>query len=471
MLLYSAPHAPRFYGLPKLHKAGVPLRPILAAYGSPTHNIAKFVSRHVNTLLGFSPFSLKNSKDFIGKLPLSIGQDDIMGSFDVTSLFTNVPISCTLEYLSDRLESAKVMDKQNILLLTRLCLQNTYFVFRDSYYKQLEGAPMGSPLSPPIANLFMEEFEVALMKSDVLKPKVWLRYVDDVFFVWSHGLGELYNFLDYINDKFASIKFTMELESNNSLPFLDVRVTKSSNGVLSTNVYRKPSDPELYIRADSCHTRSHKLSAYHYLLNRCDIICKNDVEKANERNHILEVASLHGFDITDLLNKSSLTKKEVKPKPEHFCVLPLVPQYSSKIAKILRRFKISISFKPPINIGNFLNTKKDKLEILDKSGVYMFSCLDCNLSYIGQTIRRIFDRRNGHLYDISSKNEDATALSKHVIFSNHKIDWDHPILLASSSHWKELNILEGIYINNTDRLMNDSGGYKYSKIWQSILPF
>ena len=58
---------------------------------------------------------------------------------------------------------------------------------------------LGSPLSPVMANLFMEEFEKKALATATLKPGFWFRYVDDTLSSWSHGLDNLQKFLDHIN--------------------------------------------------------------------------------------------------------------------------------------------------------------------------------------------------------------------------------------------------------------------------------
>jgi hypothetical protein len=84
------------------------------------------------------------------------------------------------------------------------------------------GVAMGSPLSPIVANLFMENFEERALNTYPLKPKRWKRYVDDTNVVWPHGRDELNKFLEHLNNLSDDIKFTMELEENNNIPFLDV---------------------------------------------------------------------------------------------------------------------------------------------------------------------------------------------------------------------------------------------------------
>ena len=88
-----------------------------------------------------------------------------MISFDVTSLFTKVPIEEALQAVSTRLTQDDTLEDRtaipiaDICALTELCLCSTYFSFDAMFFEQVEGAAMGSPLSPIVANLYMEAFE------------------------------------------------------------------------------------------------------------------------------------------------------------------------------------------------------------------------------------------------------------------------------------------------------------------------
>ena len=116
---------------------------------------------------------------------------------------------------------------------------------------------MGSSLSPAVANLFMVYFEKKAIETANLKPKLWIRYVDDVFVVWSFGKEKLLNFLDHLNSIHPRIEFTLELEQNNQLPFLDVLVIKTQDGRLEHTVYRKPTHTNRYLNAECPHHPSH----------------------------------------------------------------------------------------------------------------------------------------------------------------------------------------------------------------------
>ncbi|GJQ81343.1 hypothetical protein Trydic_g20555 [Trypoxylus dichotomus] len=112
--------------------------------------------------------------------------------------------------------------KPDPINLARLCLTSTYFLWNGEFYEQASGAAMGSPPSSIIANIFMEAFEYEAIEFSRMKPKCWYRYIDDTFVIWPHGPRTLEEFLLHINRQHANINFTMEIEEDDDLPFLDV---------------------------------------------------------------------------------------------------------------------------------------------------------------------------------------------------------------------------------------------------------
>ena len=107
-----------------------------------------------------------------------------MISFDVESLFTNVPLEPTLDFLSRKLSNFQAFIPLPIDILIdciRLCVASTKFSFNGNFYEQQFGIAMGSPLSPILANLFLEMVESEdIPKYPGVSPSLWLRYVDDV---------------------------------------------------------------------------------------------------------------------------------------------------------------------------------------------------------------------------------------------------------------------------------------------------
>ena len=185
-----------------------------------------------------------------------------MVSFDVESLFTNVPIEGAVKAALYKLENDPGLADHTNLTPTQIAdllnfvLRSTYFQYNGSIYEQKDGAAMGSPVSAVIANLYMEEFEERAIATAAYKPKIWKRYVDDTFTV----LGKDYEvgFLQHLNSQQPTIRFTMEIEKDNTIPFLDTSVSRDSNGLHTTTVYRKPTHTDQYLAYDSHHPQSVK---------------------------------------------------------------------------------------------------------------------------------------------------------------------------------------------------------------------
>ena len=164
--------SPKFYGLPKLHKAGIPLRPIISSIGTVTYNTAKELARILKPLVGLSNHHIQNTMDFVDQIKeVKLKKEESMVSYDVTALFTSVPIPPVLKIIEDKLNEDKdlpqrtSMNTKHIIRLLEFCLRSTYFVFQGQYYEQTEGAAMGSPLSPIIANIYMEHFETRALET------------------------------------------------------------------------------------------------------------------------------------------------------------------------------------------------------------------------------------------------------------------------------------------------------------------
>ena len=107
---------------------------------------------------------------------------------------------------------------ENIISLLEFCITSTYFSFQGKFYEQVEGAAMRSPLSPIVANIYMESFEVEALRSAPQPPVIWKRYVDDTFTILQSSQKE--GFLKYINSIDQHIQFTAENQrEDGAMPF------------------------------------------------------------------------------------------------------------------------------------------------------------------------------------------------------------------------------------------------------------
>ena len=156
---------PRIYGLSKIHKAGTPLiiRPIVSSVNTFACDLSAFLANILSPLTGNSDFTVTNSAHFVSTIGSEkIRDQKIIVSFDVESLFTNVPIKGAVQSALRKLESdpdladRTTLTPNQIADLLDFVLRSTYLQYNGSIYEQRDSAAMGSPVSAVIANLYME---------------------------------------------------------------------------------------------------------------------------------------------------------------------------------------------------------------------------------------------------------------------------------------------------------------------------
>ena len=209
-------------------------------------------------------------------------------SFDVKALFTSVPIQPAIQIIKKLLEEDQglkqrtSMSVDHIVCLLEFCLRSTYFTFKGRFYEQQEGAAVGSPISPIVANLYMEDLETKAIQSSPNPPSFWRRFVDDTLTIMKSSQVE--SFLNHLNSIDHHIQFTKEeSRPDGSMPFLDILITPKEDGSLSTTVYRKPTHTDLYLQWDSNHTITSRYSVVGTLHHRAQVICSSPGTFATRR--------------------------------------------------------------------------------------------------------------------------------------------------------------------------------------------
>lgn len=473
----SQSHAPQLYGLPKVHKEGIPLRPIVSTIGSPHYALAKELARILAPLAGLSDSYIRNSGHFVQRLSMiTITDQDLLVSFDVKSLFTQVPIDEALTIVADKIHDddslieRTTLSATSICQLVRECLRSTYFEYRQSYWEQTEGSPMGSPLSPIIANLYMEAFEQEAIRLAIDKPKIWFRYVDDTFVIWPHGLDKLEQFHNHLNRRNDSIKFTMETEKEHKLPFLDVMVIKDSlNNTLTTSVYRKDTHTNRYLHYNSHHHPRIKTGIISCLKHRAKTICSDSLVQ-QELNHLKDVFITNGYPPRVIQNtmtkqKSTMTTPPSDdPKPATL-YLPYIKGVSEKIEKQVRPLNIRTVFRTSTTLGRHLTTVKSKIARDSIKGVvYQIPC-KCGHVYIGETGRNLKLRLTEHKRAVKNKDPN-NGLAVHVSITNHTILWQNAEVLTIEPNWSKRKVREALYIKRTKDTLNLDQGYTLDNVWR-----
>ena len=473
--------SPKFYGLPKIHKPGMSLRPIVSSIGVVTYQTSKEVARILKPPVGKSEHHVKNTQDFIESIKgIHLGEDQCMVSYDVKALFTSVPTTKACIIIKQRLEEDTELNQRtllsidNIISLLEFCITSTYFSFQGKFYEQVEGAAMGSPLSPIVANIYMENFEVEAIRSAPNPPQFWKRYVDDTFTILLSSKKE--EFLEYLNSIDQKIQFTAEDQrEDGAMPFLDILMSPGRDGSLSTSVYRKSTHTDLYLQWESHHPLSSKYSVIGTLQHRANTICSNTQLLHKEEKHLHQALKSCQYP-TWALNKikhkmrnpgtKTTANRNSNIQQRSYMVVPYYAGPSENIQNIGRKFGVQVHCKGGTTIKNLLMAPKDKDPMLKQSGViYSYHCdrVDCDEEYIGESSRTFGERFKEHL-------KPPSPIYDHSNISGHKVTINNFKIVGREDLNQMRTIKEAIYIRVNDPSLNRNvGKYHLPHVWDEAL--
>ena len=208
----------------------------------------------------------------------------------MTNLFTNISLSGTRKLAGDLIKTAQSdlnISEKDLISLFNFATCETHFLFKGKFYDKIDGVAMGSRLAPALANLFMSHYEREWLSNyDGVSPSCYTRYVDDIFSVFnSHDKAK--RFFSYLNSRHPNVKFTMETEVNEVIPFLDV-IIDNRNNILNTTIYHKLTYSDLLHNFDSFTACFYKISLIKrltdpaYKINNTWASFHNDVTKIKE---------------------------------------------------------------------------------------------------------------------------------------------------------------------------------------------
>lgn len=462
--ILSNPNFPKLYGLPKIHKSDIPMRPVVSFFNTPVSDLSKFLNQFLIEILDFSPkFTVKNSLELIkhitnNQLPLHTFK---MISFDVSNLFTNVPRDETIPLIIDKLNKNNVSTIiiNHLTSLLKLCLSQDFFTFNNKYYRQTQGLAMGNPLSPFLSDLFLDNLENKYIFNNhnkFGKVKAWYRYVDDILAFIDGSPPDIEQILDEMNLIHPAIIFTVELENNNSINFLDLTIRKTVNK-LEFSIYRKPTQTDHLIPSSSSHPFQHKMAALYCYTNRLLNIPMSHSNFNKELNILKQLAFNNGYNpniIHNIINKMNFKFRRRLAFNSHtsnienliYRSLPYHGSMSKNISSILLKKipNLKISFKVHKTIKSIFSKTKDTTELLQKSGIYKLHCNDCNATYVGRTTRPLVTRIKEHL-----TRTDKSSFGFHLKFNNHTFSPNDNCKILHTIHGRDFtrfNLLEDLEI-------------------------
>ena len=142
---------------------------------------------------------IKNTEEFLKKVQNmeKISQDSTLMTTYVVGLYPNILHNAGLEALKDAFDCKhnKKISTDMLVQMAEFVLTNNYFEFGQKAFHQISGIAIGTRFTPPYVWIFMDKFERELLKTQKLQPFVCLTYIDDKFFIWTHGNEELESFM------------------------------------------------------------------------------------------------------------------------------------------------------------------------------------------------------------------------------------------------------------------------------------
>ena len=461
------------YGSPKVHKGpSLSLRPILAAHDLPNFKLAKYLVPLLSHLTT-NQYSVKNSSEFASYITKQ-SSNQFLVSYDVQSLFTNVPIHETIAIILEKIFTSDDtlyygINTSEFSTLLKLAVSDNHFIFNDQIYKQTEGMAMGSPLGPTFANIFMSALETQFLETSLptSTPNFYRRYIDDIIAGFPSEL-DAKQFLKHINKAHPNTKFTLETETNNCINFLDIAITKSSSN-FATNVFRNDCYTGLGLNFYSFCPEIYKINSCKTLITRAYKICSNWVNFSQEMKVLEKYFNKNSYPshifqncLKSFLDTVYSPQQSIPTVPK--CIIyspfpflgPKTKKFQMEMTKILNKhfpfLTVKFAFSNQFRIKNFFHFKDSLVPLMRHNVVYLFTCPKCELGrYIGCTTRLLRVRICSHM-GVSHRTHDsvevkeASAIRLHANKCKTSIQFDNFQILSTSKSKQSLLINESLLI-------------------------
>lgn len=260
-----SPRCPIFYGLPKVHKRNIPLRPIVSQINAPTCMVNEIVDKLLTVAEQSIPNLFQDTTAFLNLIETHkhVKPNTLLITMDVVALYTNIPHEEGIAFVSEFYEETicnwgsfdpglRPIPTSDLITLMRFILQNCTFQFAGQLFCQKYGTTMGARFSVKFANIYMHVwFRKYLASFNGLTFDFIGRLIDDVFTLWPYGKEAFDRLFAYLNNCHPTIKFEADISSA-EVHFLDTFVTIQDD-VLHTRVYTKPTDKKQFLFYSSCH--------------------------------------------------------------------------------------------------------------------------------------------------------------------------------------------------------------------------
>ncbi|CAJ0956180.1 unnamed protein product [Ranitomeya imitator] len=333
-LRINHPVIPTIYFLPKVHKdlSNPPARPIVSGCGGLNEPICRFLDYYLKPCVEELPSYVRDSADVLQRLQgVTLEPDMFLITGDVEPLYTCINheqgFSASRFFLSNKGIDGELLDL--LLELLEHALTHNYFTFKDKYYVQQRGVAMGAAFAPSYANLFMGQWEREHMLpylNDVQSPSVvsWMRFINDLLFIWQGERKELDKFLLHLNDNDWNVKLTFKVTTN-KMDFLDLQLTVDQTGCIHSTIFRKETSTNSVLHAKSGHPRHTIRAIPKGQFIRAKRICDTDEEFETQARDMTGRFLDRGYKFEDIncgyqqakkLDRNALLQNKVTKKED-----------------------------------------------------------------------------------------------------------------------------------------------------------
>lgn len=467
----SAANAPRIYGLPKIHKTGIPLRPIVSSTQVPCYQLSKYVGQILKNLIS-EKYNVKNSTQLKEQLvDIKLDKDNILISFDVVSLFTNIPVHTAIKNIMGKWNTIKNFTKipsSKFLEILKFCLtDNNYFMYENKIINQIFGMPMGNPLSPTIADILLDcllDEAITELKNRNIDIKYIAKYVDDILAVIN--IKDKDEILQVLNKYHHKIQFTMEIEENNEIAYLDTKLHREGDKIIfdwyaketSTgrimNFYATQPKNQIINTAKNFIYRVLNISDerfYHKNIPKIQQILTDNSFPKNLIKTLIE-------NVRNQIRNKIQKTKHASDEDKHFYSVRYIPGLTDNrnIKTTIQSKNICYAYKPNQTLSTIFTNVKTPIDKQQQCNiVYEIQCnggndQNCDLIYIGTTKRTLETRVGEHMVDIN-KRKDSTALSQHINQTGHTADFENVKILDKETMEKKRMTIESLRIQQQIR--------------------
>ncbi|XP_062710777.1 uncharacterized protein LOC134288874 [Aedes albopictus] len=466
---------PRIYGQPKAHKPSLPLRPVVPNTTSPTYHLSKFIADILQNSFK-SQYNAVDSKTFCAYVnQLTIPTDHVLVSFDAVSLFTNVTKDVVIHDIIMMWNEIQVNTNINLDLFLEIvdfCISGSFFCFRQKFYHQISGTAMGSPLSPILADIVMENLLTRALRTANILPQFIRKYVDDLFLVLHKD--QVNAVLDVFNTMNPRIVFTSEVEVNCQLPFLDLLVIRLPDGTIKTDWYTKPIASGRILNFFSFHSMDQKLSVARNFIDRVRSL---STTRSSEQQEQLIHTHLRKNDYPSALINRLLRQTQridTPDKPTIYRSIPYIQGLTPSLKRIIHSSGLAVGISHSNNntVGKLYRNAKDPVPDMSKSNViYRIDCQNCPGKYIGMTANKLRNRMYGHQTHVNTLEQhlaqgqqytdlpvqqlrEKSALINHCITHQHRFNISNPTIVDITYKKQALQVLEMCQIATTSNTVN-----------------